>query len=73
MGKVGRDDRDPPAALYEDFSGSDRDVFPWYFPGNTAEMLNYMGTVSGRTEDKIAKSGLTESLVMVRLFLKKAG
>ena len=27
------------------------------------EMLNYMGTVSGRTEDKIAKSGLTESLV----------
>ena len=36
MGKVGRDDRDPPAALYEDFSGSDRDVFPWYFPGNTA-------------------------------------
>ena len=33
------------------------------FPETQREMLNYMGTVSGRTEDKIAKSGLTESLV----------
>ena len=33
---IGNLDRDPPAALHEDFSGSDRDVFPWYFPGNTA-------------------------------------
>ena len=31
-GKVGRDDRDSPTALHEDLSGSDRDVFPWYFP-----------------------------------------
>ena len=31
-----KDDRDSPTALHEDLSGSDRDVFPWYFPGNTA-------------------------------------
>ena len=33
------------------------------FPEAQREMLNYMGPVSGRTEDTIAKSGLTESLV----------
>lgn len=32
-------------------------------PGEKRELLNYMGTVSGRDEDKMAKSGLTERLV----------
>lgn len=30
------------------------------FPEELRGMMNYMGTVSGRDEDKIAKSGLTE-------------
>lgn len=30
------------------------------FPEEMRSMMNYMGTVSGRDEDKIAKSGLTE-------------
>ena len=58
MGKVGRDDRDSPTALHEDLSGSDRDVFPWYFPGNTAGDVKLHGN-SVRKD----RSGLTESLV----------
>jgi len=30
------------------------------FPEELRSMMNYMGTVSGRDEDKIAKSGLTQ-------------
>ncbi len=30
-----------------------------FFSDDYRKMLNYMGTVSGRTEDKIAKAGLT--------------
>ncbi|MDO4291798.1 MAG: flavin reductase [Eubacteriales bacterium] len=33
------------------------------FPEECRRMMSYMGTVSGRDEDKIAKCGLTESLV----------
>ena len=34
-----------------------------FFDEKKRKMLNYMGTVSGRDEDKMAKSGLTERLV----------
>ena len=33
------------------------------FPKEKKEIMNYMGTVSGRDEDKIAKCGLTERIV----------
>ena len=42
----------------EFIDASDRMVLS-FFDESHRKMLNYMGTVSGRTEDKIEKSGLT--------------
>ena len=43
-----------------------------FFDDSWRKMLNYMGTVSGRDEDKIAASGLHVEMVTARRYLRKA-